>query len=81
MVSERVNQYSQLYSSQLGDGTLLNAQALLQLQTLATNEANVLAYNDTYLLTAAIATATLLWLFWRLLRVKLAARKLQKLAA
>jgi MFS family permease len=81
MVSERVNQYSQLYSSQLGDGTLLNAQALLQLQTLATSEANVLAYNDTYLLTAAIATATLLWLFWRLLRVKLAARKLQKLAA
>ncbi|RKQ38812.1 MFS transporter [Enterobacter sp. R1(2018)] len=75
MVNERVNQYSQLYSSVLNDATLLNTQALLQLQSVATNEANVLAYNDTYLLTAAIATCTLLWIFVRLLRLKLAARK------
>ncbi len=81
MVSERVNQYAQLYSSQINDGTQLTTQALLQLQTLATNEANVLAYNDTYLLTAVIASVTLLWIFWRLIRVKLAARKQQKLAA
>ncbi|MEL4013800.1 MFS transporter [Dryocola clanedunensis] len=75
LVNERVNQYSQLYGSQLNDGSLLGTQALLQLQTLATSEANVLAYNDTYLLTAAIASCTLLWVLWRLLRVKLAARK------
>ncbi len=75
MVSERVNQYTQLYSSVLGDSTLLNTQALLQLQSVATAEANVLAYNDTYLLTASIATCTLVWIFWRLLRLKLAARK------
>jgi MFS family permease len=75
LVNERVNQYSQLYSSVLNDGALLNTQALLQLQSVATNEANVLAYNDTYLLTAAIATCTLLWIFVRLLRLKLAARK------
>lgn len=75
LVNERVNQYSQMFSSQLNDGTLLNTQALLQLQSVATSEANVLAYNDTYLLTAAIATSTLLWILWRLMRVKLAARK------
>jgi MFS family permease len=75
LVNERVNQYSQMFSSQLNDGTLLNTQALLQLQSVATSEANVLAYNDTYLLTAAISTSTLLWIFWRLMRVKLAARK------
>ncbi|MCT4703906.1 MFS transporter [Enterobacteriaceae bacterium H20N1] len=75
LVNERVNQYTQLYSNVLNDSTLLNTQALLQLQSVATNEANVLAYNDTYLLTAAIATCTLLWIFVRLLRLKLAARK------
>ncbi|WP_435930217.1 MFS transporter [Dryocola sp. BD613] len=75
LVSERINQYSQLYSSVLGDSTLVNTQALLRLQSVATTEANVLAYNDTYLLTASIATCTLLWILWRLLRLKLAARK------
>lgn len=75
LVNERVNQYSQLYSSVLNDSTLLNTQALLQLQSVATSEANVLAYNDTYLLTAAIASCTLLWILRHLLRLKLAARK------
>jgi hypothetical protein len=39
-----------------------------------TLEANILAYNDTYLLTAGIAAATLVWILWRLLRLRITAR-------
>ena len=42
--------------------------------TVTTLEANILAYNDTYLLTASIATATLVWILWRLLRLRITAR-------
>jgi hypothetical protein len=46
-----------MYQSQIGDSALLNSQ----LQNAATLQANILAYNDTYLLTAAISAATLVW--------------------
>lgn len=71
LVNERLQSYSQMYQSQIGDSTLLSTQALTQLQTVSTLEANILAYNDTYLLTAGIAAATLIWILWRLLRLRL----------
>lgn len=74
LVTERLQQYSQMFSSQINDSTLLNAQALAQLQTVSTLQSNVLAWNDTYLLTASIATATLAWISWRLLRLRITAR-------
>lgn len=74
LVTERLQQYSQMFSSQINDSTLLNAQALTQLQTVSTLQANVLAWNDTYLLTASIAAATLAWISWRLLRLRITAR-------
>lgn len=74
LVTERLQQYSQLFSSQINDTTLLNAQALAQLQSVTTLQANVLAWNDTYLLTASIAAATLGWISWRLLRLRITAR-------
>lgn len=74
LVNERLQLYSQMYQSMLGDSTLLNAQATTQLQTVSTLEANILAYNDTYLLTASIAAATLVWILWRLLRLRITAR-------
>jgi len=74
LVTERLQQYSQMFSSQINDSTLLNAQALTQLQTDSTLQANVLAWNDTYLLTASIAAATLAWISWRLLRLRITAR-------
>ena len=74
LVTERLQQYSQMFSSQINDTALLNAQAVLQLQTVSTLQANVLAWNDTYLLTASIATATLVWISWRLLRLRITAR-------
>lgn len=67
-VTERLDQYSALFRSQLTDSVLLSAQSSSQLQTVATLQANVLAYNDTYLLTAALAMCTLLWVLWRLSR-------------
>ena len=74
LVTERLQQYSQMFSSQINDSTLLNAQALAQLQSISTLQANVLAWNDTYLLTASIAAATLAWISWRLLRLRITAR-------
>jgi MFS family permease len=74
LINERLQQYAQQYQSQIGDSTLLNVQANALLQTASTLEANILAYNDTYLLTAAISAATLLWVFWRLIRLRITAR-------
>ncbi|MCL6745576.1 MFS transporter [Kosakonia sp. R1.Fl] len=80
LVNERLQYYSQMFQSQLGDSTLLSAQAVTQLQTASTLEANILAYNDTYLLTASIAAATLIWILWRLLRLRITARLVLKRA-
>ena len=69
-VTERLAQYSSLFNSLIGDSTLLGAQSTSQLQTVATLQANVLAYNDTYLLTAGMAFITLIWVLWRLSRLR-----------
>lgn len=73
-VNERLQLYTQMYQSMISDSSLLNTQAVTQLQTVSALEANILAYNDTYLLTAAIAAGTLIWIFWRLLRLRITAR-------
>lgn len=67
-VTERLSQYNALFNPLVGDSVLRGAQSTSQLQTVATLQANVLAYNDTYLLTAALALATLMWAIWRLTR-------------
>ncbi|WP_275554783.1 MFS transporter [Mixta sp. Marseille-Q2659] len=77
-VTERLSQYSALFSSQLGDSTLLSAQATTQLQTVATLQANVLAWNDTYLLTAGLAFSTLVWVLYRLTRQRITLRRQQQ---
>ncbi len=74
LVNDRLQLYSQMYQSMIGDSSLLSTQAVTQLQTVSTLEANILAYNDTYLLTASIAAATLVWILWRLLRLHITAR-------
>lgn len=75
LVAERVGSYSAAYAGVLNDPDLLSAQGLAQLQAIATREANTLAYNDVYMLTAAIALATLVWVLWRLFRLRLQARR------
>ena len=74
LVNERIQLYTQMYKSLIGDSALLGTQAITQLQTVTALEANILAYNDTYLLTASIAAATLVWILWRLLRLRITAR-------
>ncbi|WP_318356775.1 MFS transporter [Enterobacter sp.] len=74
LVNDRLQLYSQMYRNLIGDSTLLNVQAVNQLQTASAMQANILAYNDTYLLTATIAAGTLLWIVWRLLRLRITAR-------
>lgn len=69
-VTERLAQYSGLFNSFIRDPALLSAQSTAQLQTVATLQANVLAYNDTYLLTAGMAFITLIWVLWRLSRLR-----------
>ncbi|WLS77513.1 MFS transporter [Erwinia pyri] len=67
-VTDRLSQYTSLFNSFIGDSVLRGAQGTAQLQTVATLQANVLAYNDTYLLTAGMAFITLIWVLWRLSR-------------
>ncbi|WP_338516083.1 MFS transporter [Erwinia aphidicola] len=69
-VTDRLAQYSNLFTNLLGDSTLRGAEGTLQLQTVATLQANVLAYNDVYILTAVMAGVTLLWVLWRLSRLR-----------
>ncbi|MDU4094163.1 MAG: MFS transporter [Pantoea sp.] len=77
-VTERLSQYSALFNSQLGDNALLSAQAVAQLQNVATLQANVLAWNDTYLLTAGMAFCTLVWVLYRLTRQRIITRRQQQ---
>ena len=77
-VTERLSQYSALFNSQLGDNALLSAQAVAQLQSVATLQANVLAWNDTYLLTAGMAFCTLVWVLYRLTRQRIITRRQQQ---
>ncbi|URQ62136.1 MFS transporter [Pantoea alhagi] len=77
-VTERLSQYSALFNSQLGDSALLSAQAVAQLQSVSTLQANVLAWNDTYLLTAGMAFCTLVWVLYRLTRQRIITRRQQQ---
>lgn len=78
LVAERVNSYTAAYGGVLNDSYLQGVQGLSQLQSIASREANTLAYNDVYLLTAAIALVTLVWILWRLLRLRIQARRAQR---
>ncbi|TCV93013.1 MFS transporter [Biostraticola tofi] len=78
LVAERVNSYSAAYAGVLNDSALTATQGMAQLQALATREANTLAYNDVYMLTAAIALMTLVWILWRLFRLRMQARQQQR---
>ncbi|RCX08266.1 MFS transporter [Extensimonas vulgaris] len=61
-VATRVQQSANSYKRVLTDPVLDNTQGLKALATAATREANVLAYNDVFLLVAVIAGATLFFL-------------------
>ena len=61
-VAARVAASAGGYAKVLADPTIRNAEGLAALATAATRQANVLAYNDEFMLIAAVAIATLAWL-------------------
>jgi len=50
LVAQRVQTYAGAYAKVLPDGTMRNAEGLIMLGKAATQEANILAYNDMFLL-------------------------------
>lgn len=67
-VAARVQSGAGAYTSVLADPSLRSAQGVARLGATATREANVLAYNDVFLLICATALLTLAWMlasqFW-----------------
>lgn len=67
LVAARLQGSAASTSGVLADPSLRSAEAVVSLGAAATREANVLAYNDVFLLIAGIAIATLIWAMVRLL--------------
>ncbi len=76
-VAARVQAGAGAYAHSLGDAGLRNAAALRALGAGVTREANVLAYNDVFLLVGWLAIFTLFWIYadvlWQRLRATTAA--------
>ncbi|WP_024677828.1 MFS transporter [Pseudomonas syringae] len=80
LVQSRLQSYSASYSSVIADPSLRNSQGIRAMATAATREANVLAYNDVFMLIALIAVLTMIWISLRMLWLKMTTQP-QALAA
>ncbi|MFT3761401.1 MAG: MFS transporter [Pseudoxanthomonas sp.] len=69
-VAARVQAYAAAYAHSVADPAQRQALALKQLAAVATREANVLAYNDVFLVIGWLALATLAWMLFHLLRIR-----------
>ena len=67
LVAARVQSGSNALGSVIADPALRNLQGIRSLATAATREANVLAYNDVFMLIAVIAVLTMIWISIRAL--------------
>ena len=76
LVQARVQNYSASFGSMYADPALRNIQGLRTLATAATREANVLAYNDVFMLIAVIAVLTMIWISARVLWLKMTTKPL-----
>jgi MFS family permease len=74
-VAARIKALSSPFSQVLTDPALLQTQGMAALKAIETREANILAYNDTFMMVAGIAIATILWIAYRIIRIKLSAGK------
>lgn len=70
LVAQRLQQNAAAYGRVLIDPNLRKAEGAAILSQTVTREANILAYNDTFLLIAAIAAGTILWTFIPILRIR-----------
>lgn len=73
VVAERLKIQNQIYGRVTPDPVMRANQGTLQLQQIVRREANVRAYNDVFMLTAAIALLYLLWSLGASARVRQAA--------
>ncbi|WP_411392716.1 MFS transporter [Pseudomonas sp. MPB23] len=64
-VAARVQSGGSAYGGIVADPDLRNLMGIRSLATAATREANVMAYNDVFMLIAIIAMLTMLWIFTR----------------
>ncbi|RMN90476.1 Transporter [Pseudomonas coronafaciens pv. coronafaciens] len=76
LVQARLLGYSASYSSVIADPSLRNIQGIRAMATAATREANVLAYNDVFMLIALIAVLTMIWISLRMLWLKMTTQPL-----
>ncbi|MCF5724334.1 MFS transporter [Pseudomonas syringae] len=64
-VAARVSSGGSAYGGVIADPELRNLMGIRSLATAATREANVMAYNDVFMLIAIIAMLTMIWIFIR----------------
>lgn len=64
------------YASAIADPSLRTNQGIRTLAAAATREANVLAYNDVFMMIVLIAVLTLIWIFLRSLWLKMTTEKI-----
>ncbi|MDP5279771.1 MFS transporter [Sphingomonas sp. DG1-23] len=70
LVAQRVEQNAGAYGRVLSDPALRHAEGAAILAQQASREANILAYNDVFLLIAAIALGTIVWASFHIFRVR-----------
>jgi MFS family permease len=70
LVAARIQQGAAAYARVLADPSARTRQGIAALSQTATREANILAYNDVFLMIAMIATLLALWIFGRALWIK-----------
>jgi MFS family permease len=75
-VQSRLQISSGSYASAIADPSLRTNQGIRTLAAAATREANVLAYNDIFMIIALIAVLTLIWIFLRSLWLKMTTEKI-----
>ncbi|MCD5981943.1 MFS transporter [Pseudomonas sp. CDFA 610] len=71
LVQSRLQSYSASYGSVIADPSQRNVQGIRAMATAATREANVLAYNDVFMLIALIAVLTMVWISFRVIWLKM----------
>lgn len=80
-VAARVQSGGSAYGGIIADPELRNLMGIRSLATAATREANVMAYNDVFMLIAIIAILTMIWIFirslWLMSTTKAAATPVQ----
>ncbi|MFW3894824.1 MFS transporter [Pseudomonas bharatica] len=75
LVNARIQSGGAGYAGVIADPALRNEAGMRLLASAATREANILAYNDVFMLIGTIAVLTMIWIFIRSLRLRYLARQ------